>query len=134
MKKIILVFAAIAFSAGVYAQTDSAYRHMNQRNMHQNQNQHRQTNPLDKIHPDGVMMQNGKIMKVENGQLTLLDREMTLSNGTRIMSDGTFIKTDGTRLMLKEGQHIDKEGNLTFIKKDEDKDMYLVPDSTRKEF
>jgi Ni/Co efflux regulator RcnB len=129
MKKLILLFAAIAISAGAYAQTDSTFRQMNQRNM--NQHQRMLSNPVDKSVPDGVMMQNGKIMKVKNGEMTTLDHDMTMGNGTKIMTDGNYTNNDGLTLMLKERQHIDMEGNMTFIKADKYKNMHLVPDSTR---
>lgn len=144
MKKVIVVFAAIAITAGAYAQADTASKKksspydanygMNQnRDMNNDQNQNVQNNPVDKTHPDGVMMQNGKMMKVSNGQMTSLqENDMTLSNGTKIMSDGTCIKKDGSKVMMKEGQHMDMSGNMTPMKTNKDKNMYLVPDSTRK--
>jgi len=60
MKKIILVFVAIAITAGAYAQNDSINRKMSPRNMNNSQNQNVQNNPIDKSHPDGVMMQKRK--------------------------------------------------------------------------
>lgn len=116
MKKLFLVFAAIAITAGAYAQNDSLKRNMNPRVMNNIQNQKLQNNPVDKAHPDGVMMQNGKIMKVENGRETILDHDMTMSNGAKIMCDGTYIKEDGTKTMMEEGQHLDLAGNMTFVK------------------
>jgi hypothetical protein len=47
------------------------------------------------------------------------------------MTDGNYTNNDGLTLMLKERQHIDMEGNMTFIKADKYKNMHLVPDSTR---
>lgn len=91
-----------------------------------------QNHPVDKSSPDGVMMQNGKMMKVKNGQSSSLDNDFTMSNGTKIMSDGTCIKKDGTKITMKEGQHMDMSGNVLPAKMDKDKNMYLVPDSTKK--
>jgi len=131
MKKLILVFAAFAITVGAYAQIDSTYRRMNPQDMNK-QNQRLQSNPIDKSHPDGVMMQNGKMMKVKNGKITFLDHIITMSNGTKVMSDGYYIHNDGTKLMMKEGQHMDMSGKMVFLKTNEDKSMYLVPDSARK--
>lgn len=130
MKKLILVIAATVISAGTFAQIDSIYRKTTPQNIHQNQRM--QINPADKSVPDGVMMQYGKIMKVQNGTMTTLDHEMIMSNGTKIRTDGNYTNNDGLTMMLTEGQHIDMEGNLTIIRSDKDKIMYLVPDSTRK--
>lgn len=131
MKKLILVFAAIAITAGVYAQTSSANRIMSPQDMNNSQNQNVQNKPIDESIPDGVMMQNGKIMKVKNEKMINLDHDMTMSNGTKVMSDGTYIKKDEKKMMLKEGQHIDMEGIITFIKTHKDKNIERVPDSNK---
>ena len=132
MKNLILV-TAIAISAGAYAQTDSINRKMNMHDMNNNQHQNVQNNSVDKSHPDGLMMQNGKLMTVKNGQMTMFQQNDTiLSNGTKVMSDGTCIKKDGSKMMLKEGQHVDMSGNMVPMKTDKDKNMYIAPDSTMK--
>lgn len=99
--------------------------------MNNYQNQNLQNNPLGKTHPDGVIMRNGKIMKVEKGEMTILDKDMTMSNGTKLMSDGSYTKKDGSKRTFKEGQHIDMEGNMVTTKTNQEKNMYLVPDTTR---
>jgi hypothetical protein len=105
---------------------------MNTNNNNMNYNQNRQLNPVDKSNSDGVFMQNGKMMKVKNGQKsTLHDNEMTMNNGTKVMSDGTCITKDGTKTKMKDGQHMDMEGNLVPVNTNKDKNMYLVPDTTR---
>jgi hypothetical protein len=143
MKKLILVFAVVAITAGAYAQADSTDRKMSPSDinntddgLNQNQdlnnthNQKVQNNPVDKLHPDGVMMQNGKMMTVKNGQMTILDRDITMSNGTKVMSDGTYIKKEGTKSVLKEGQHMDMSGNLIPMKTTKEKNLSQDPDST----
>lgn len=134
MKKLILVFVAIAITVGAYAQTGSTNDKMSPRDMNNNQNQNVQNKPVNKSHPDGIMMQNGKMMQVKNGQMTSIDHDMTLSNGTKIMSDGTCVKKDGTKMTMKEGQHLDMSGNMIPMKTNKDKNMYLVPDSTKKKY
>lgn len=146
MKKLILVLAAITITTGAYTQNDSTNLKMNSPygdntndamnqngDMNNNQFHNAQSNPGES-HPDGVMMQNGKIMQVKNGQMSISENDMTMSNGTKIMSDGTLFNNDGTKTMLEEGQHIDMSGNMTPMKtNNEDRNMYLVPDSTRQE-
>lgn len=129
MKKFILVFAVLAFTAGHYAHADSAYTQKSPPNKNKTQNQSMHKASFDKSIPDGVMMRNGEVMRVSKGGMTTLHHEMTMTDGTTIMTDGTYHKNDGTRNMLKDGQHIDMEGNLTLIKAKKDRDMYLVPDS-----
>jgi len=131
MKKIILVFVAIAITAGAYAQNDSTNKKMNMHDRNNRQNQDIQNSSFDKSHTDGVMMQNGKVMQMKNGQTTTLSKEVTLSNGTKITTDGTCIKKDGSKMMLKEGQHMDMSGNMIPMKTNKDKNMYVVPDSIK---
>ena len=74
---------------------------------------------------DGVMMTDGKMMVMKNGQTTRMSREMTMANGVKIMSNGTIIQKDGSRRRLKEGQHMDMVGMITPVndsemKKDDD--------------
>ena len=70
---------------------------MSPRDINNKQNQNIQNNPVDKLQTDGVVMQNGKMMQVKNGQTTVLDQDVTMSNGTKIMTDGTCIKKDGSK-------------------------------------
>ncbi len=129
MKKTILVLATIAITFGAYAQTDSINRKMfppdinntndgmNQnRDMDNNQKPTVQDRAVDKSHPDGVMMQNGKMVIVKNGKMTVLDYDMTLGNGTKIMSNGNYVKKDGTKMTLREGEHMDMSGNMIPMK------------------
>jgi flagellar basal body rod protein FlgG len=83
------------------------------RDKYMNVNSNEQSYPIDRSNPDGVLMQNGKMMRVKNGQMTLLqDNDLIMGNGTRIMSDGTWITKDGTKTMMKEGQRMDMSGNM----------------------
>jgi hypothetical protein len=144
MKKLILVFAVVAMTVGAYAQTDTTNSNINtpdisktddglNQNMDMQDNQTHVQNIPVKSHPDGVTMQDGKMMKVKKGEMTVLDADITMSNGTKITKDGTCIDKDGTKMTMKEGQHIDMSGNATPLKLRKDKDLYLVPDSTHSE-
>jgi outer membrane lipoprotein-sorting protein len=132
MKKLLLVFAAIAIAAGVCAQKDSTKMKMSPRDMKSIQNDTVQKIPFDKSYPDGVIMLNAQMMLVKNAKLSILDHEMTMSDGTRVMCDGNYIKNDGTKLMLKEGQHIDMFGNIILFKAPNDRNLFVVPDSIMK--
>jgi hypothetical protein len=129
MRKLILVFVAIAITAGAYAQIDSTKKKLNQQDK---QTQNMQNNLVDKSLADGIVMKDGKIMQVKNGKMTLLDRDVTLTNGTKIMVDGTFTNKDGSKTTFKEGQHMDMSGNVTSVKTNKDKTTYPVPESPKK--
>ncbi len=121
-------------------------------------------NPV-KVNPtqDGVMIMEGKVIVIKNGQQSRTTEPVNLLNGGRILADGTLVDRDGTRTKLKEGDYLDFSGKYLHrnpsqtprnpaapvapadkdkdkVKsKDEkpkdkkDKTMYLVPDSTVKD-
>ncbi|HKR02996.1 MAG TPA: DUF6799 domain-containing protein [Bacteroidia bacterium] len=156
MKKIFLAVAAVAISISAFAQSDSSGNRMNQHdiinktnqdgnnpnttrsghdmnsqdpNVQNNRDSLMSHQPVRKSQPDGYRMQNGKIMMSKNGRMTTMDKEMTFSDGSILMSDGTIIRKDGTKLMIKDGEYVDLTGKV--VKSDRNKDMYLVPDSTK---
>jgi len=112
IKKVLLAIAVAIITSGAYAQTND--QNSNKSQDIKNKNTLNKTNqPSDGYnHPDGYMMQNGKIMMVKNGKMTLLEKDVTLSNGTIIMKDGSYLKKDGTKLNFKEGEHMDMTGNM----------------------
>ncbi|MEX2485390.1 MAG: DUF6799 domain-containing protein [Brumimicrobium sp.] len=116
MKKLILVFTAIVITASAYALNDSTNKKTSPLDLNNIQNQNFQNDTIDKKYPDGVIMHNGQVMEVKNGEMTLLDRDITMNNGTRVMRDGTFTEKDGVKIKMKDGQHIDMKGNITHSK------------------
>jgi len=117
MKKFSLLILTLTIFMGVHAQTDSLNIKMNLP---------QSSIKSDNYHADGYMMKDGKMVIVKDGTLIQMEKDVTLSNGTVIMKNGTYQKKNGTKTTLKEGEHIDMMGNTT------KKDMYLIPDSTRK--
>lgn len=141
MNKILLTLTAIAITACSYAQVDSAQNKMNppqnnrnddgmiqNRDLNNNQIQNEQRNPADMSHPDGVMMQDGKMVMVKAGRMVSLNHEMTMDNGIVVMSNGSYMKKGGTKMMFKEGEHMDMSGNMIPMKGT--KKMDIMPDST----
>lgn len=136
MKKLILVFAAMAITAGAYAQADSTKRKMNpvdsirttdslyqNRDLNKNPNRDK-TNPdtlmndqpQQLAYADGVLMLSGKMMKVKDCTMTPLEQNLTMSNGTKVSCEGSYVKKDGTEMTFKDGEHIDMSGNLISTK------------------
>ena len=88
---------------------------------------------------DGFIMKDGKMMMVNDGKFTPMVRDITLPNGTKVMKTGDYMFKGGQKMMLKEGDQIDMEGNFlpmnTMDKKMDtkpmpDKDMNM-PDTTK---
>ena len=136
MKNAILTITAVAISAIAHAQTDSTNRMNNDLNnnksghdMNSGSNQNQNNHTMNNSSSDGYRLQNGKVMMSKNGQMTAMDKEMTFSDGSRLRSDGTIMRKDGSRLIIKDGEYVDLTGKL--VKSDKNKDMYLVPDSSK---
>ena len=59
---------------------------------------------------DHILMQDGRVMIMRNGQMKPMDEEMTLPDGTRVMIDGTMWDANGTTRMMAEGETILLQG------------------------
>jgi hypothetical protein len=51
-----------------------------------------------------IAMKDGEVMTVQNGEMKLLEEDVTMEDGTRIMMDGTVRMADGTTRRMKEGE------------------------------
>jgi hypothetical protein len=56
------------------------------------------------LYENMVMMKDGKMMTVRDGELVFLEREITMPDGTRVHPDGRLVLSDGTSRMLSEGE------------------------------
>jgi hypothetical protein len=56
------------------------------------------------MHEDMIVMKDGKVMRMQNGEMTPVDTEMTMADGTRVLVDGTVLLTDGATRMMREGE------------------------------
>jgi len=61
---------------------------------------------------DCVMMTEGKMMQLKNGQLTPIKKPVMLANGTKIKRNGKCILPDGSRIKMVEGNCMDNSGKL----------------------
>ena len=103
MKKVLVSLFAITLTLGVFAQ-DS-------------------TNATNKMAPkpnmqkhEGVIMKDGKLLMMKNGQTTQLTTDLTLDNGTVVMANGTVKTKDGTTKTLKEGDYVAMDGTTGNVK------------------
>ena len=61
---------------------------------------------MDSMSQDHILMQDGRVMIMRNGEMKPMDEEMTLPDGTRVMIDGTMRDANGTIRMMAEGETI----------------------------
>jgi hypothetical protein len=59
---------------------------------------------------DHIVMQDGRVMIMRNGEMKPMEEEMTLPDGTRVMIDGTIWDASGTTRMMAEGETILVQG------------------------
>lgn len=59
-----------------------------------------------------VMMVNGKMMRMRDGDIAGLDEDATLTDDTRVTRDGKIIKPDGTTRMMKDGDSMGMDGMM----------------------
>jgi uncharacterized protein with beta-barrel porin domain len=109
MKKVLVTLIVMTLALGVFAQDST--NAVNKMAPKQNMQKH-----------EGVMMQDGKLLMMKNGQTTQLTTDLTLDNGTVVMSNGTVKAKDGRTTVLKEGDYVSmdgtKMGNMATWKKE----------------
>jgi hypothetical protein len=105
MKKISIIIFAVLLSFASFSQGNS------------NKNTVKNNAKMHKENPNGVMMQNGRMMLIIKGQTTYLDSEVTMSNGTRVFPNGNIIKKNGSIAVMTEGQHMNLGGNMIPMRK-----------------
>ncbi|MFN0188748.1 MAG: DUF6799 domain-containing protein [Bacteroidia bacterium] len=112
MKTILVAITTLIITTSAYAQTDSINGKMSPPEINNPNDGIVQSPSRDTLttHPDGYTMQNGKMMVVKDGKVTMMEKDVTLSNGTVIMTNGYYMKKGGTKMMMKEGQHMDIYG------------------------
>ncbi|HEV7231890.1 MAG TPA: DUF6799 domain-containing protein [Bacteroidia bacterium] len=57
-----------------------------------------------------VKLKDGRLVTMHEGSEITAD--VTLANGTQVKTDGTVIKKDGTKVVLREGECVDKDGKV----------------------
>lgn len=61
---------------------------------------------------DGIIMQNGKMMMMKQGNTFPMTQDMTLTDGTKVMKNGTVVRPDGQTTMMSNGDVMTMSGQL----------------------
>ncbi len=101
MKKVFFTLTAMILTFGAFAQTETENKPTTQDKTAQKQHRH----------ANGYMLKDGRVMMVKDGNLTPIQKDITLSNGTVIMADGNYMEKGKTKTKFKDGQHVDMNGN-----------------------
>ena len=101
MKKVICLIAGGIFALNIFAQSSAADMSTGTSEMWK-----------DKFCAKKVKsaLQESKLVIMHND--VEMTSDYTTSSGVKIKTDGTVIKKDGSKIMLKEGQCVNVEGNL----------------------
>jgi hypothetical protein len=59
-----------------------------------------------------LMMKDGRVMIMRDGDMLPMEEEVTMPDGTQITVDGRVILPDGSSRMMMEGESIDLEGQM----------------------
>ena len=51
-----------------------------------------------------IAMKDGRVMTVQNGEMKLMEEDITMEDGSRVRMDGTLVMADGSTRRLKEGE------------------------------
>jgi len=90
----------------------------NQHNQYHNDTMVLQNNKmLHQMKTDHIMMQNGKMVMVKDGNTMPINKDMTMKNGTILMTNGKYKMKNGTAMMMKEGDMMDMNGGMITTKK-----------------
>ena len=117
MKNILLTAIAIAFTAGVYAQSstskmdDKKMDNAKMDNKMQDGKMHEEKMEMK----DGVMMMDNKAMMCSKNKCTPLTKTYSTTDGCKVATDGTVTKSDGTTMKLMNGSMIGKDGKVSMI-------------------
>jgi hypothetical protein len=65
-----------------------------------------------KANANKVMMKDDAMWVVEEGIVSQMEEEVTLSNGATVGVDGKVTNADGTEMMLKNGESISMDGEM----------------------
>lgn len=114
MKKIFAVLFITVLTTGTFGQTDSTMSKMHK------------MKKREMIKGDCVMMKDGKMMVMKNGQTKDMDKDMALGNGTTVMKDGTVKMKGGKTMMMKDDDCIYMNGKMSKMKMNKIKSDSLV--------
>lgn len=62
---------------------------------------------------DGYMMIDDKMVAVKEGKTSPMENDVTLENGIIVSKNGNYYQAGKAKQMLREGEHIDMDGNCT---------------------
>lgn len=97
MKKVLIAIFALTLTTGSFAQ-DSTHGMNNMSHVPKMQNH------------EGVIMKDGKVILMKNGQSSVLTQDIVLADGTTVMADGTVKMKDGTTATMQEGDYFKMDG------------------------
>lgn len=59
-----------------------------------------------------LMMVNGRMLRMKDGEVTELNEDATLNNDTKVTTDGKIVQPDGTTTMMKNGDSMGMDGMM----------------------
>ena len=135
MKKAILCIAAAVFTTVAVAQTTTPDRteptqttpSTTQGTTQTDREQNKDAKAYKKDH---VIMKDGRVFLLQNGQTTEVKSDIALNNGATVTADGTVKMKDGSTKKMSDGDMVDMSGNWGKADKDMMKNRAVKEDNT----
>jgi hypothetical protein len=64
---------------------------------------------------DWMIVKKGKVYKIPNGKMELVEKNIALDNGSTLRPNGELVMKDGSKVQVKEGQKINMLGDLAKV-------------------
>ncbi|MFT3910825.1 MAG: hypothetical protein QM737_15515 [Ferruginibacter sp.] len=99
MKRLLIIVIGFLLSMPLHAQTKMTEK---------------EDTKLSPTKTDGLLMKDGKMMQMKDGQAIAIEKDITLKNGTIVMTDGTIKTKGGKTIILKNGDWIMTDGTIKY--------------------
>ncbi|MEO7523780.1 MAG: DUF6799 domain-containing protein [Ferruginibacter sp.] len=97
MKRLVIIAIGLFFNISVNAQIKMTDK---------------EDTKLSPTKTDGLLMQDGKMMQMKEGQAVEIPEDITLKNGTLVTKDGKVTTKDGKLTSLENGDWIMTDGTI----------------------
>ena len=74
-----------------------------------------------------MIMKKGKVYKIPDGKMLLVNTNITLDNGSILKPNGEVVTKDGAKVRIKEGEKINMLGDLVKVSDTTEKKVAKTP-------
>jgi hypothetical protein len=113
MKQVLLLALVCCLGLSLQAQDSMMKRPMTHKTTYKHhKSTAKKSTGMHKHMKDCVMMEDGKMMTMMDGNKMPMEADTTMKNGTEVMTDGTVKMKNGKTMMLKDGDCVYMDGTV----------------------